>query len=283
MDVAMMLFGLTTLIALERLPAFRLRAQPLGRGFFSSDLFYLLTGGIGLSLAMRSLAMRWFGLARLSEVFAAMPFPLVVVLAIVIADLGAYVSHISLHRVDVLWAFHKVHHSSRALDWLATFRAHLVEHALRHLLSPVVLIVLGFPLAAIALASGITAVWSAFDHANTRLRLLFLEGVFVTPRLHRMHHVPVTSDRNFGAMLSVWDRWFGTLAADREAAGEPLGVPGEVETYPQGWLPQFAEPWRQLAAPTWRRLFSTPRPAPIRAESARRARRAIFGDRNQVP
>ena len=94
-----------------------------------------------------------------------------------------------------------------------------------------------------------------FDTANARLarahialRLRWLEPVFVTPRLHRVHHSPQGSGRNLGVVLTLWDRLRGTFVAGETPPSLPLGVPGEVGAYPQSWLRQQLEPLRR-----WRR------------------------------
>ncbi len=93
-------------------------------------------------------------------------------------SLGA---HWLLHRVDALWEFHKVHHSSRTLDWLATFRSHLVEQVVRRLVAPLLLLVAGFPLDVIVAAAAIFTVWATFNHSNLRARL----GPLEHPVTHR--------------------------------------------------------------------------------------------------
>jgi sterol desaturase/sphingolipid hydroxylase (fatty acid hydroxylase superfamily) len=250
MEIIVVLTFLATLAVVERAPAVRYRVQPLLRAHFATDALYLWTGGILLSRAMQAGAIHWVeGRAAFAETLAAAPAWVVVPLAIVLHDLGGYVAHRLLHRFAPLWALHKVHHSSRELDWLATFRAHALEHALRHLLSPVLLIAIGFPLASVAVAAAVNAIFAALAHANVGLRLSWLEPLFITPRLHRLHHVAASCERNFGAMLSVWDRLLGTLLVDPEAKVEPIGVPGEIETYPQSWPAQLVEPFRALARP----------------------------------
>lgn len=138
MDI--LLFGvvLGMLIIAERIPRLRFQRSPLVHPFFVSDLFYLTTGAILLSFIMRAQAMPWAGMfgEGVQRTLADAPFTLTVSLAIILHDLGGYVSHILLHRIDALWELHKVHHSSRTLDWLATFRAHIFEHALRHFFLP---------------------------------------------------------------------------------------------------------------------------------------------------
>jgi lathosterol oxidase len=251
-NMDLLLFGtaLMLLIAVERMPRLQLHASPFFRPFFVSDFWYLATGAVLLSVVMRTQALPWAGIfsESIRQTLADAPLMLTGGMALVLHDLGAYLSHIMLHRFTLLWEFHKVHHSSRALDWLATFRAHLCEHALRHLLSPVLLILLGFPLIAVGMASAVTGVWAALVHANLGGSWRWLEPVLISPRLHRLHHVPATSTRNFGVFLSVWDRLGGTLATDPTAALQPLGVPGAVERYPQTWPQQFVEPFRYFIA-----------------------------------
>jgi sterol desaturase/sphingolipid hydroxylase (fatty acid hydroxylase superfamily) len=249
MDILLFGVALGMLIIAERIPRLRFQRSPIVRPFFVSDLFYLGTGGIILSFVMRAQAVPWVGMVGESVpgTLADAPFVVTVSITLMLYDLGAYVVHTLLHRINGLWEFHKVHHSSRTLDWLATFRAHILEHMLRNLMSPVLLIVLGFPLTAVAMASALYGAWAAFNHANLRLPLEFLEPLFITPRLHRLHHVPATSECNLGTIFSVWDQLRGTLETSPTAPLQPTGVPGAIKTYPQTWPRQFIEPFAQRA------------------------------------
>jgi sterol desaturase/sphingolipid hydroxylase (fatty acid hydroxylase superfamily) len=239
MEPLILLATIIMLVVLERFAWFRFEPGRLRRRYAGSDLFYLLTSGVGLSLLAQDLAVRFVapasGFGAGAALFAC---------SFVLFDLGAYVSHRLLHRFDALWEVHKVHHSSRKLDWLATFRGHLIEHAIRQLLSPVLLIALGVPLTIVALTAAVHGGWSAFVHSNFGPRLRSLDAFLITPRLHRVHHVAATCEKNFGVALSVWDRLAGTLTTAAEDGG-PLGVPGEVDTYPQTWTAQLLEPMRR--------------------------------------
>jgi lathosterol oxidase len=236
--------------SLERHPRLRFRELPLVRRWFGSDLVYLLTGWVaGTSatvalVAAASEALGRVGVPRLS----ALDLPLWVAapLCLVALDLGNYQAHWLLHRFDALWEIHKVHHSSPALDWLATFRSHLLEQALRRLVAPLGLVLVGAPLPAILVASAVFNFWAVLNHSNLALDLRWLEPVLVTPRLHRLHHAPATSHQNLGTIFSLWDRLRGTLVAWDLAPSTPFGVPGEVESYPQGWLRQLVEPPRRI-------------------------------------
>jgi sterol desaturase/sphingolipid hydroxylase (fatty acid hydroxylase superfamily) len=238
-----------TLAALERLPSLRVRPSRLLRRHVASDAVYLLTGYVaGGSLALSYVAVGselvgvFLGVPRL----AALDVPLWVTapVALVALDFGNYVAHGLLHRFAPLWEFHKVHHSIETLDWLATFRSHIVEQTLRRAVAPVLLILAGFPADAVALAGGVFLAWAIVNHSNLDLRLGFLEPLLVTPRLHRVHHAPDTDDRNLGTVFTIWDRLRGTLVVRDTSPDAALGVAGEVTTYPQGWLRQFLEPLR---------------------------------------
>jgi len=167
-------------------------------------------------------------------------------LALVAIDLGNYLAHFLLHRYGALWEFHKVHHSSRTLDWLAIFRSHIVEQALRRLIAPALLIIAGFPIKAVVLAGGLFTAWGMLNHSNLKLNLRFLETILITPRLHRLHHVPETEGCNLGTFFTFWDRMRGTFVQAELEETCTFGVAGEVDSYPQGWFPQFVEPVRRL-------------------------------------
>ena len=69
------------------------------------------------SWATRACRRRWRSLPWLVQFF----------LAVLVADLAEYGIHRALHEVPFLWRFHAIHHSSKALDWIAGSRAHLVD------------------------------------------------------------------------------------------------------------------------------------------------------------
>lgn len=236
----MLVAVIAALAGVERCAALRYIPSPLLRRFALTDLLFFATGGVALSLAMRSTATRSAGLLALAP--AELSPAVAMIMALVIYDLGAYLSHYLLHRIDALWEIHKVHHSSLTLDWLATFRAHTIEHALRHFLGPVALILLGFSPVTVATVGALHVAWAVFCHANFAPHLRLLEPVLITPRLHRLHHVPATSTRNLGTFFSFWDRMRGRLETDPGAALEPIGVPEEAGTYPQTFMALLVEP-----------------------------------------
>jgi lathosterol oxidase len=255
-DLLGITLALLAVIALERTRLRRVSA-PFLRAHFAADLAFYATGVVALGIAMRSAAERT-AFALGVPPLPAWPVLATFALTLALYDFGAWLSHRIVHRSAFLWRVHKVHHASPQLDWLAAFRMHPIELAIRHALSPVLLLLLGFPLAQVSAASILAGGWAALVHANLDVRWHALEWLLVTPRLHHLHHVPATSDRNFGAIFSVWDRLAGRLLRASAPRDAVLGVPGELGTHPHGWWEQLRAPFLGSSAPAAGNAFATP-------------------------
>ena len=138
--------------------------------------------------------------------------------AVVLLDLVAqYGVHYALHKVPFMWRLHIVHHSDTHVDVTSGTRHHPLDFLLRELAALLVVVVTGMPLAYYLFYRIVTVFFTYWTHANVRLPAKLervLGWVFVTPHMHKVHHhhtLPHT-DTNFGNMLSVWDRLFGTYA-----------------------------------------------------------------------
>src|ERR1700676_5166313 len=75
-------------------------------------------------------ATKYLGVPALQQLIARLPWILQFFLAVVVADVADYFIHLSLHKVPFLWRFHAIHHSSKALDWIAGSRSHFVDATL---------------------------------------------------------------------------------------------------------------------------------------------------------
>jgi sterol desaturase/sphingolipid hydroxylase (fatty acid hydroxylase superfamily) len=109
-----------------------------------------------------------------------------------------------------------VHHSDVAVDVTTTFRQHPAETIWRVGWRAVPATALGIPLSLVALYELISASNALLEHANVRVpRRLdrMLRWLFVTPHMHKWHHSREVSetDTNYGNLLSLWDRMFGTF------------------------------------------------------------------------
>jgi sterol desaturase/sphingolipid hydroxylase (fatty acid hydroxylase superfamily) len=84
-----------------------------------------------------------------------------------------------------------------------------------------------------------------FNHSNLKLDLRFLESILITPRLHKIHHIYKTSERNLGTVFTFWDRIRGTLVLTE--TDESIAFGNGEQNYPQSWGAQLIEPARGIA------------------------------------
>lgn len=148
-----------------------------------------------------------------------------------ILDLCQYVGHVLMHKVGPLWRLHAVHHHAEHFESTAAFRFHTLEIVAQGILLLPLVALLGVRVRDIAVYNAVLLPMSLFHHANVRLpdaadRLLGL--VVITPGLHRVHHSrwqPQT-DSNYSAVLSIWDRLFGTLTRSERPEKIPVGLDG---------------------------------------------------------
>ena len=136
-------------------------------------------------------------------------------LAIVACDLVFYVSHRAMHRFNLLWTVHAVHHQSEQYNLLVGVRVAWASVYLSWVFY-LPLAFLGITLPMTLAARGIGAVYQFVLHTRSVRRLGPLEWVLMTPSHHRVHHGTDDGyvDRNFAAMFIVWDRWFGTFTPE---------------------------------------------------------------------
>jgi len=141
------------------------------------------------------------------------------------ADFLAYGYHRMGHRVAVLWAAHEVHHQSEGLDLTVSLRVPALDYYYWAFDLPLAL--LGFPPGMFLAVSSFVSIYGFSSHTRTIGRLGPLEWLFVTPSHHRLHHASNREylDRNYGKVLIVWDRIFGTFVKESEEPRYGLTVP----------------------------------------------------------
>jgi sterol desaturase/sphingolipid hydroxylase (fatty acid hydroxylase superfamily) len=200
------------------------------------------------AVAVMELVLDWLTPAAVPRTVDGLAWPARLVLVLVLTDLAGYLSHRALHRVPVLWRLHQVHHSSEHVDWLATSRGHALDLAFVLSVLAVPSLVLGAPTEG-GVVIAFLYMYPFVVHANARIPLQWLERVFVSPRFHHWHHAEDAAghDRNFGTLLTVWDRLFGTTA---RGGGFPdsYGI-GNPELANGDFLTHLAAPFRQPRQP----------------------------------
>jgi sterol desaturase/sphingolipid hydroxylase (fatty acid hydroxylase superfamily) len=172
-------------------------------------------------------ATKYLGVPALQHLIARMPWLLQLFVAIVVADVAEYFIHLALHKVPYLWRFHSVHHSSKALDWIAGSRSHFIDDTLVRgfILVP---LMLGFSQSIIFAYLIFVTIHATLSHCNFSPSAKWLEKYLVMPRYHHWHHTSQKEgiDKNFAIHFPWIDRIFGTYYYPDEWP-ERYGLDGE--------------------------------------------------------
>ena len=129
---------------------------------------------------------------------------------------GGWLVHFTEHQIPILWRFHVVHHADNNVDVTTGLRHHPIESLLRGLFFFMGITLSGAPMYAVMIFQTLLIIATAFTHANIKLPRKLdkaLSYFLVSPNMHKVHHhfqQPYT-DSNYGAVLSIWDRIFGTF------------------------------------------------------------------------
>ena len=139
------------------------------------------------------------------------------ILAVIVADFLYYWEHRTEHQLRFFWAYHNVHHSSIDYNYTIASRLSWVESCFLWVFY-IPMALLGFNPLLIFLGVQISAAYQTWIHTEKIGKLGWLEKIINTPALHRLHHASNLRyiDRNFGGILIIWDRLFGTYQPERE-------------------------------------------------------------------
>ena len=171
------------------------------------------------------------------------------VLVLVAADFVYYWEHRLAHQVRLLWLSHAVHHSARYLNTAVALRFGFLESpwaALMHL--PLILV--GFHPLAVLGAQVAVLVYQTWIHTEVIGRLGPLDRILNTPSNHRVHHGcdPKYLDKNYGGILIVWDRLFGTYQAEEERPRYGLARDFDSVNPLKVWFSEYPALVRDLAS-----------------------------------
>jgi len=229
--------------------------QPLRRPGLGTDLAYALAQpllavvGLVAGVAIGALSLAWVpGLLVRPAVGALGPGARIVV-GFLLFDLAAYWVHRWSHQVPFLWRFHMVHHSSRHMDWISGLRSHPLDGATIGV--PIAFLLgAGFTLREAAAPAVVLLLVGLFAHANVRWRWRPLQRIVQTPELHHWHHAddPEAHNRNYAAILPLWDLLFGTFYLPKGRRPQVYGV---AEPLPAGIVGQLRHPLRALPPARW--------------------------------
>lgn len=188
-------------------------------------------------------------------------------------DFSKYLVHRALHRWSILWPFHKVHHSAETLTPLTVYRTHPVEGVLFALRASVVQaltisVFIFFFGARVDLASVLGAnvflfvfnvTGSNLRHSHVRIRYgNLIERLLISPAQHQIHHSMDRRhhDKNFGAVLAVWDWIGGSLHLSQAKQELQYGLNAEKNHAAHGLHRLYLIPLRESAQALFAALSS---------------------------
>ena len=148
-------------------------------------------------------------------------------LGVAIAESIRYALHRWSHRPGLLGRIHHTHHQPERMYTLNGPRLHPLNQLWIAFANVVPMLVLGASIEAVILAINITTFFVLFQHSNVRLRFDGLNRLLATPDAHRLHHLRENQDgpgANYGIVLLIFDRLFGTWApVGREPKADAIG------------------------------------------------------------
>lgn len=155
--------------------------------------------------------------------------PATIAAAVLLTDFLYYWQHRFSHTNRHLWFFHEVHHSSKFFNLATSFRLHWFGRLLTPIFfAPVIF--LGFSAQQVTLFFILNLFYQFFLHTQLIGKLPLVEGILNTPSAHRVHHSRNKEyfNKNYGGILLIWDRLFGTYEA--ENAVPVFGTIGKFES-----------------------------------------------------
>ncbi len=182
--------------------------------------------------------------------------------AMVMWDFLYYWDHRWMHEVRLLWANHVTHHSGQRYNLSTALRQPWSSYITAWVFAPMPLV--GFSQKTTMKAAQLNLLYQYWIHTEAIDRLPApIERVFNTPSHHRVHHGtnPQYLDKNYGGILIVWDKLFGTF--EPEVRRVVYGLTKNITTHNPARIAyhEFADIARDV----------------VRAPSLRTKLRAVFG------
>jgi sterol desaturase/sphingolipid hydroxylase (fatty acid hydroxylase superfamily) len=185
-----------------------------------------------------------------------LPLFVQVAAGILLMDLTFYYWHRLNHTRPLFWRFHNVHHADPDMDVTTSFRFHWGEVLYSTVFRLLQVFLIGVLPLTYVVYEVVFNCATMFHHSNLRLPVAWerrLNRVFVTPRMHGVHHSAVgpETNSNYSVIFSWWDRLNRSLRLNVGQNDIVIGVPGYLRPGDNAVLPMLALPFRRQR-PYWR-------------------------------
>lgn len=202
--------------------------------FFNFFIFSIIIGGVYriLEVLFTDLGIT----AKSLSIINISSFPMWIQLLIffVLLDFVQWFTHVMLHRFNILWRFHKVHHSVKEMGFAAHLRYHWMENIFYKPFKVFAVMLLGgFEPEQAYIVHFIAITIGHLNHSNIKLSYGPLKYLFNNPVMHLYHHAYTLPEGshgvNFGISLSIWDYIFKTNYIPEDSGTVELGYKGDVK------------------------------------------------------
>lgn len=183
-----------------------------------------------------------------------------------LTDLVWYWYHRLAHEINIFWAVHVVHHQSEDFNYTVSARITVFQAVVRCMFW-CVLPLIGFPAVMVSVFLLVHGLYPFFIHTQSLGKWGWFEKFMVTPTHHGIHHAsnPEYLDKNYGDVLIVWDKLFGTFAKENKEVQIEYGLTKQLKSHSFLWqhfhFPlelymnfKYAKGWRAR----WKALFGKP-------------------------
>lgn len=220
--ISLSFFWLFIIVALlEQYWPGRAAEQPLWRRWLNNSgteavnwgivLFLIPVSGIELAAICEQ-----YGWGLFNVVSA--PAWLVIPVSLLILDFMHYFRHVALHRIPLLWRFHRTHHTDLDVDFSTALRFHPFEMFVTIAVTFAAIVIFGMPGYVMILNTLLTIFSGFLSHGNIAIPEppeRAMRSILVTPDMHRVHHSADAreTDSNYGVVFPWWDHMFGTYVA----------------------------------------------------------------------
>ena len=178
-------------------------------------------------------------------------------------DLLKFFQHMMMHKIPLLWSFHRVHHSAHTLNPLTLYRVHIVEVVISSFrrafgtitISVAFLFLTGEfityyeILGAHAFHFIFNIIGGNLRHSHIPLSFGFLENIFISPAQHQVHHGKSKEhyNLNYGICFSFWDKFFGSFKRSQKNQKIKFGlVYSERKALGKDWAEQVTGPFYEI-------------------------------------
>ena len=137
----------------------------------------------------------------------------------ILLELCYYVFHRTSHRVRWFWCAHVLHHSGEHMTLSTAMRQSMLYSLTGYWLFFTPLMLIGVSPEVTLDMYAVNLAYQFLVHMEAVRKLpAWCEYVFVTPSHHRVHHGrnPQYIDKNYGGVLIIFDRLFGTFEEEVE-------------------------------------------------------------------